>query len=82
MTYEQIAGAVQKQDPPVFEIRFKSRASVKGLFIKAADYNELKLKNFWRIVDERRIAEYEKTGNEDLARIFYGDGFLKLVTAG
>lgn len=80
MTYEQIAGAVQNLDHPLFEIRFKSRASVKGLFIKAADYDELKQKNFWRIVEERRIAEYERTGDEDLARIFYGDGFTKLVT--
>lgn len=71
ITYEQIAGAVQKHAHPVFEIWFKGRASVKGLFIKTADYNELKYKNFWRVADERRITEYERTGNEDLACIFY-----------
>ncbi|WP_018629100.1 hypothetical protein [Niabella aurantiaca] len=80
MTYEQIAGTVQKQDRPLFEIRFKGRASIKGLFIKTADYNELRKKNFWRIVHESRIAEYDRTGDEDLARVFYGDGFIKLVT--
>lgn len=79
MTYEQIAGVLQEQAHPVFEIWFKSRASVKGLFIKTADYHELKVKNFWRIVEDKRISEYERTGNEDLARIFYGDGFTKLV---
>ncbi|WP_300600969.1 hypothetical protein [Niabella sp.] len=82
MTSEQIASAIQKQNRPVFEIWFKSRSSIKGLFIQTTDYNELKLKNFWRIVDESRIAEYDKTGNKDLARVFYGDGFTKLEITG
>ncbi|MCD2422095.1 hypothetical protein LQ567_04930 [Niabella pedocola] len=79
MTSEQIGNAIQKQHRPIFEIWFKGRASVKGLFIKGKDYNELKLKNFWRIVDERRIAEYDKTGDQQLARVFFGDGFIKLA---
>ncbi len=79
MTYEQITMTIRKEERPLFEIKFKGRASIKGLFVKNADAAELNRKNFWRIVHESRIAEYEQTGNEELARIFYGDGFARLV---
>ena len=80
MTYEQIEDIVQKKQvsEPLFEIRFKTRASIKGLFIKTSDYMELSRKNLWRIVSESYIAEYKKTHNENLARIFNGTEFTKL----
>ena len=80
MTYEQIEEIVQKKptSEPLFEIRFKTRNSIKGLFIKLADYKELSRKNLWRIVSETYIAEYKKTHNESLARIFNGVEFTKL----
>jgi hypothetical protein len=80
MTYEQIEQTLQKKNVPnrVFEIRFKVRGPIKGLFIKTADYQELSHKNLWRIVSESYIAEYKKTQNENLARIFNGTEFTRL----
>ena len=79
MTYEQIDGIIQKKKPgQVYEIRFKTREPIKGLFIKAPDYVELSRKNFWRVVIERHIEEYKKTTNEGLAKIFNGKEFTKL----
>jgi hypothetical protein len=80
MTYEQIEDIVQKKNPsnPVFEIRFKTRGSIKGLFIKTSDYDELSRKNLWRIVSERYIDEYKQSNDDNLARIFNGVEFTKL----
>jgi hypothetical protein len=62
----------------VFEIRFKTRNPIKGLFIQTSDYSELSRKNLWRIVSETYIDEYRKSNNENLARIFNGAEFTKL----
>lgn len=80
MTYEQIEEITQKRFLPgsTFEIRFKTRNAIKGLFIKTRDYDELSRKNLWRIVNETHIDEYKKTNNENLARIFNGTEFTKL----
>ncbi len=80
MTYEEIEKALtrKKVSNQIFEIRFKVRNSIKGIFIKTDDYPELSRKNLWRIVSQTHIAEYEKTRNENLARIFNGTEFTKL----
>jgi hypothetical protein len=81
MTNEQIDDIVQKKvlsSVPLFEIRFKTRNPIKGLFILTSDYKELSRKNLWRIVSESYIDEYKKTNNENLARIFNGTEFTKL----
>jgi len=80
MTYEQIETILQRKNSSsrIFDIRFKTRNPIKGLFIKTADYAELSRKNLWRIVGERNIEEYKKTHNESLARIFNGTEFTKL----
>jgi hypothetical protein len=80
MTYEQILESLQKKKSPelLFEIRFKTRNPIKGLFIKANDYQELSRKNLWRIVSETHLAEYKKTSNESLARLFNGAEFTRL----
>jgi hypothetical protein len=82
MTYEQIESILQKKNSStrVFDIKFKTRNAIRGLFIKTADYNELSRKNLWRIVGESKIEEYKKTHNESLARIFNGTEFTKLET--
>jgi len=79
MTYEQIE-VVQKKHSfnNVFEIRFRTRSPIKGLFIKTADFNELSRKNLWRIVGENNIAEYKKSQDANLARIFNGVEFTRL----
>jgi hypothetical protein len=81
MTYEQIQNILEKKHSSggVFDIRFKTRNSIKGLFIKTADYAELSRKNLWRIVSERNIDEYKKTRNESLSRIFNGTEFTGLA---
>lgn len=64
------------------DIRFKGRPTVTGLFISASDYEELKRKNFWRIVQENHIDEWQRTGNIALAKIFYGASFTSLAKPG
>ncbi|MFY7879678.1 MAG: short-chain dehydrogenase [Lacibacter sp.] len=60
-------------------IHFKQRSTVKGIFIKANDYDELKTKNFWRIVAESKIEEWNRTKDNSLARIFNGAEFTRLT---
>lgn len=80
MTPEQIEQIMQKKQShnSIFEIRFKTRSPIKGLFIKTSDYDELSRKNLWRIVSESYINEYKKTRDDNLARIFNGSEFTKL----
>lgn len=59
-------------------IHFKQRDTVKGIFIRNHDYDELKSKNFWRIVAESKIEEWERTKDNSLARIFNGAEFTRL----
>jgi hypothetical protein len=80
MTYEQIEAILEKKQSvsQIFEIKFKSRNPIKGLFIKTSDYKDLSRKNLWRIVSETHIDEYKRTRSENLARIFNGTDFTKL----
>lgn len=80
MTYEQIEDVLTRKTTSgsVFEIRFKTRNPIKGLFIKTSDYRELSRKNLWRIVSESHIDEYKKSQDENVARIFNGSEFTKL----
>jgi uncharacterized membrane protein YheB (UPF0754 family) len=59
-------------------IHFKQRDTVKGVFIRNNDYDELKSKNFWRIVSESKLEEWKKTKDNSLARIFNGAEFTRL----
>lgn len=59
-------------------IHFKQRDTVKGIFIDSNDYEELKSKNFWRIVSDAKAAEWERTKDNNLARIFNGAEFTRL----
>jgi len=81
MTLQQIETALERKPnkDQVFEIKFKTRSPIKGIFIKTPDYTELSRKNLWRIVSENYIAEYKKTSDESLARIFNGVEFTKLM---
>ncbi len=60
------------------KIDFKTRSSIVGLFIQGADYNELKPKNFWRIVAEVRVKDWKSSNDNNLSRIFNGAEFTKL----
>ena len=76
MTNDQITNFLQPKylgKTPV-QINFKTRPAIQGLFIETADFAELRSKNLWRIVSESKIAEYRESKNDNLARIFNGEG--------
>lgn len=80
MTSEQISKFIEASHlakNPV-KIEFKTRSSINGLFLQGTDYNELKVKNFWRIVAEARIKDWKTTNDINLSRIFNGAEFTKL----
>lgn len=62
------------------QIRFKQRETIYGLFVKDNDYAYLKAKNFWRIVPQAKMDAYNTSKDINLARIFNGAEFSKLVT--
>ena len=80
MTSDQIERFIQQKhlDKSVLQINFKTRQSIKGIFIKTNDYAQLKSKNFWRIVGGLHIEEYQKSKDISLARIFNGGEITKL----
>ncbi len=81
MTNEQISKFIEEKyiaKHPV-KIDFKTRQSIIGLFIKTPDYNDLKSKNFWRIVAEARIGEWKTSRDNNLARIFNGAEITRLT---
>jgi len=81
MTAEMIEKFLDKKKDkslPV-NIHFKERSTVTGIFIQGFDYNELKSKNFWRIVSNHNREEWNQTKNPDLARIFNGLSFTRLT---
>jgi hypothetical protein len=82
MTNDQIGKFVDPKhlDQSPVQINFKTRASIRGIFIKTADYTELKSKNLWRIVGGVNIDEYTKSRDINLARIFNGVEITKLET--
>lgn len=81
MTVEQIQQFLDRETVPqgkIIRFEMKKRNPVRGLIVKGKDYNELKEKNFWRIVTQTHLVEYTKTQNINLAKIFSGTDFAKL----
>lgn len=74
---EKFMSQKNKQSRAV-QISFKTRASMKGLFIELADYEDLKRKNLWRIVSESNLGAYQQTNDNNLARIFNGVEITRL----
>ncbi|MFT3680190.1 MAG: short-chain dehydrogenase [Ferruginibacter sp.] len=80
MTNEMIEKYIESKDvsgKPV-NISFRQRNAIVGLFIQSKDYEELKAKNFWRIVSESKIEEWNNTRNIELARLYSGSDFTRL----
>ncbi|TAG99498.1 MAG: short-chain dehydrogenase, partial [Sphingobacteriales bacterium] len=52
MTAEQIEKVLngQSDSERIVTISFKNRNNFTGVFVKGNDFDELKIKNFWRIV--------------------------------
>lgn len=61
------------------KISFKKRDSIFGLFLHEKDFGDLKSKNFWRIVPQSRLSEYNTSNNASLARIYCGIEFTRLM---
>ena len=81
MTVEQIENWLAKETIPqgkIIRFELKKRDPVRGLIVKGRDYNDLKAKNFWRIVTQRNLTAYQKTSDINLAKIFAGSDFAKL----
>lgn len=81
MTVEQIETFLAKETLPqgkIIRFEMKKRNPVRGIIVQGRDYNELKGKNFWRIVTQTNLAEYTKSQNISLAKIFSGTEFAKL----
>jgi hypothetical protein len=80
MTNELIEKYVAPRQPAEKEIKihFKTRSTITGIFIKGADYNELRSKNFWRIVTQTSFDSWKKTKDVGLAKIFNGMEFTRL----
>lgn len=62
----------------IINVHFKERNTISGLFVRGVDYEELKRKNFWRIVSMSNMQDWEKTKNINLARLYNGAAFTKL----
>ena len=81
MTVEQIEQFLDRETVPqgkIIRFEMKKRNPVRGLIVKGKDYNELKGKNFWRIVTRTHFDEWKKSKNNNLAKIFSGSDFSKL----
>jgi len=81
MTTEQIAKffSVNKNQEVPVRISFKTRNNVIGIFIKTPDFEELKSKNFWRIVSEANFEQWKQSKDYNLCRMFNGSEFTKLA---
>ena len=83
MNTEEIQSFLEEKLPSpdaYVKIDFKKRDSVYGLFIRDKDFNELKGKNFWRIVTRHNFESYKKSKDSNLARIFNGAEFSRLTS--
>jgi len=81
MTVEQIETFLTRENIPqgkIIRFELKKRNPVRGLIVQGRDYNDLKAKNFWRIVTQTNLAAYEKSKDINLAKIFAGSDFAKL----
>ena len=80
MLSEQIAKFVEneQQSNPTVKVEFKKRNSITGLFVMLKDYEELKGKNFWRLVSEPNLENWHKSKDINSAKMFNGSEFTKL----
>lgn len=81
MTNDQIEKFVEPRhlDKEPVRISFKTRNTFNGIFIQSRDYEDLKSKNYWRIVSETHLNEWNRTHDQNLSRIFHGGEFTRLT---
>lgn len=67
-----------KFESQAVQVSFKSREPFIGFFVNSRDYEDLKGKNFWRIIGQNNINKYLSSGDANLSRIFSGSEITKL----
>ncbi len=80
MTPEQIEKfftQLDNRDTPV-KISFRTRNAVTGVFVLTPDFQELKTKNFWRIVSVADLKKWKQSNDYSVCRMFNGVEFTKL----
>lgn len=80
MLSEQIAKFVETEQAnnPAVKVEFKKRNTIIGLFVKLNDYDELKSKNFWRLVTEPNLENWHKSKDINSAKMFNGSEFTRI----
>ncbi len=83
MLPEQIAKFVETEqlNNPSVKVEFKKRNTIIGLFVRLKDYDELKSKNFWRLVTEPNLENWHKSQDINNAKMFNGSEFTRLSVA-
>lgn len=59
-------------------IDFKKRNPMFGFIVQTSDFEDLKSKNFWRIVIHGNMQNWQKSADMDMAKIYNGSEFTKL----
>ena len=59
-------------------IHFKDRNPVTGRFVQTVDYDELRSKNFWRIINNANLVQWKQTKDINLTRLYNGAAFTRL----
>ncbi|PZR28783.1 MAG: hypothetical protein DI535_04970 [Citrobacter freundii] len=78
MVNSVIGNFIETRKGKMVRIQFRKREAIEGVFIVTKDYEEMKTKNFWRIVTASKAGEWKSTKDPACARIFCGDEFAKL----
>lgn len=80
MTITQIDSFLRKIDfeNQAVKISMKSREPFIGFFVNSKDYEDLKSKNFWRVINQNKISDYQATKNPNLSRIYSGTEITNL----
>jgi hypothetical protein len=81
MTPESIHAFLEKEKTTTLvKIELKKRNLLKGMFVRLNDYDDLRVKNFWRIVPEANIESWNKKPDNNLLRIYNGSEFTRLTS--
>jgi hypothetical protein len=80
MTIERIERFVKDHLnlPHYIDVHMKGKSLEPVMFIAGGDYEELKEKNFWRVVSASKAEQWEKTKDYKLVRIYSGTLFTSL----
>jgi len=83
MTTEQVQKffSSEAKSNSLIRVSFKNRNSIVGIFIQTPDFDDLRSKNFWRIVSEANFQQWRQSKDYNLVRMFNGAEFTKLAIA-